>query len=102
MVSNSKKYFTALSITTVLKTNTKCSYPIDIPIFKKRSLQPTHTDPEKTGTRHEAGNGNITRFYFSDSAALYVFVLSTQSVLRGDAEKRVCLVYFLLSSLLHL
>lgn len=35
MVSNSKKYFTALFVRTALKTNTKRFYPTEIPIFRK-------------------------------------------------------------------
>lgn len=88
MVSNSKKYFTALSTTTVLKTNTKCFHPTERPVFEKSisgSLQPTGTDEEKQETRHKAYNGNTTPFLLVfDSVALYVFVLFTCSVLRGD------------------
>lgn len=35
MVSNSKKYFTALFVRTALKTNTKRFHPTGIPIFRK-------------------------------------------------------------------
>jgi len=65
MVSNSKKYFTALSITTVSKTYTKRFRPTAIPVFNKSvsgSLQATCTDQEKQETQHKAYHGNTAPF----------------------------------------
>lgn len=83
-----KKYFTALSITTLSKTNTEGFHPIEIPVFKKSisgSLESTCIDQEKQETRHKADNGNKTPFLLVfDSVTLYVFVLFTCNILRGD------------------
>lgn len=103
MVSNSKKYFTALFVRTALKTNTKCFHPTEIPIFRKSipgSLCPTCTGKQET--RHKAYNGNTTPFpLLSDSVSLHVFVLFACCVLRGipqPSRKWVCFMYLALSS----
>lgn len=103
MVSNSKKYFTALFVRNALKTNTKCFHPTEIPIFRKSisgSLHPACTGKQET--RHKAYNGNTTPFpLLSDSVSLYVFVLFACCVLRGiprPSRKWVCFVYLVLSS----
>lgn len=105
MVSNSKKYFTALFVRTALKINTKCSHPTEIPIFRKSisgSLHSTCTDQGKQETRHKAYTGNTTPCpLLLGSVSLYVFVLFACCVLRGiprPSRKWVCSVYLALSS----
>lgn len=104
MVSNSKKYFTALFVRTALKTNTKCFHPTEIPVFRK-SISGTCIPHVQTKESKKLDTKLIMEAqlpsYSSLTVSHSVFVLFPCCALRGipwPSRKWVCLVYFVLSS----